>query len=177
MIAIQSTEQNLIAKTPSRPHTLNYSGDVWCQSKTISENSRPTSVLRWLEHQVWVKAPLYKHNITYTVSFSIAVSNKKTLVVRTCVLEDMNSQCGTFKFQNDTLKGCLLTCDYDGCNRGHRRNECINIAQRLYKALTEIGTAWHSEPPPSYSELGPQKNPTSIYKTPSRQSDISAFSL
>ncbi len=39
-----------------------------------------------------------------------------TLVVRTCSLEDMNSQCGTFRFQNDTLKGCILTCNYDGCN-------------------------------------------------------------
>ena len=39
-----------------------------------------------------------------------------SLVVRTCVLEDMNSQCGTFRFENDTMKGCLLTCDFDGCN-------------------------------------------------------------
>ena len=54
---------------------------------------------------------------------------------RTCVLEDMNSQCGLFKFQvrrgrkievhigvdfvtfqNDTMNGCILTCEHDGCN-------------------------------------------------------------
>ena len=37
-------------------------------------------------------------------------------LIRTCVLEDMNSQCGTFRFENDTLEGCILTCAYDGCN-------------------------------------------------------------
>lgn len=45
-------------------------------------------------------------------------ATKETLVVRTCSLEDMNSQCGTLKFQEDVLKGCLLTCNFDGCNRG-----------------------------------------------------------
>ena len=43
------------------------------------------------------------------------------LVIRQCVLENMNSQCGTFKFENDTFKGCILTCDYDGCNRAPPR--------------------------------------------------------
>ena len=37
-------------------------------------------------------------------------------MIRTCVLEDMNNQCGTFKFGNETYKGCILTCDFDGCN-------------------------------------------------------------
>ena len=37
-------------------------------------------------------------------------------LIRTCVLEDMNSQCGTFRFEDDTLEGCILTCAYDGCN-------------------------------------------------------------
>ena len=48
-------------------------------------------------------------------------------MVRTCVLEDIASggvQCGNFRFQgnpdNDTqvtmMSGCILTCDYDGCN-------------------------------------------------------------
>ncbi|XP_059090278.1 U-scoloptoxin(05)-Sm1a-like [Tigriopus californicus] len=44
-------------------------------------------------------------------------ATQETLVVRTCSLEDMNSQCGTLKFQEDVLKGCLLTCNFDGCNR------------------------------------------------------------
>ena len=48
--------------------------------------------------------------------FLLEFENGDTLVIRTCILEDMNSQCGTFKFENDTLEGCILTCDYDGCN-------------------------------------------------------------
>merc|ERR1719433_1178043 len=47
----------------------------------------------------------------------------ETLVTRTCVLEDMNSQCGLFKFQNSTMNGCILTCDIDGCNRGSSLEE------------------------------------------------------
>ena len=51
-------------------------------------------------------------------------------MVRTCVLEDIasgGSQCGNFRFQgnpdNDTevtvMSGCILTCDYDGCNNAN----------------------------------------------------------
>ncbi len=65
---------------------------------------------------------------------SISVVNGKTLVVRTCVLEDMNSQCGTFKFQNDTLKGCLLTCDYDGCNAATSTSEFKHATQTMLLA-------------------------------------------
>ena len=57
----------------------------------------------------------------------ILVDSGESLVVRTCVLEDIASggvQCGNFRFQgnpdNDTqvtmMSGCILTCDYDGCN-------------------------------------------------------------
>lgn len=28
----------------------------------------------------------------------------------------MNSQCGYFIFEDDRMDGCVLTCDYDGCN-------------------------------------------------------------
>merc|ERR1719348_2534894 len=52
-----------------------------------------------------------------------SVLTGETLVSRSCVLEDMNSQCGVFKFQNTSMNGCIVTCDHDGCNRaipGHR---------------------------------------------------------
>lgn len=63
----------------------------------------------------------------------ILVENGETLVVRTCVLEDIasgGSQCGNFRFQgnpeNDTqvtvMSGCILTCDYDGCNNAKDRH-------------------------------------------------------
>ena len=55
------------------------------------------------------------------------VDNGELLVVRTCVLEDISSggkSCGNFHFQGnpdndsivDVMSGCILTCDYDGCN-------------------------------------------------------------
>ncbi|MPC79696.1 hypothetical protein E2C01_074237 [Portunus trituberculatus] len=37
-------------------------------------------------------------------------------MIRTCVLENMDSQCGVFKFGGEQLTGCILTCTYDGCN-------------------------------------------------------------
>ena len=136
MIATPSMEQTPIAKTPSRLPTLNYRGDAWCQSKTTSGNFRPTSALRWSERQV--RQSLSNRDDILLVSYSTAVRNRKSLVVRTCVLEDMNSQCGTFKFQNDTLKGCLLTCDYDGCNGGHRLIEYCNTARIVSLSLVAI---------------------------------------
>ncbi|XP_018009626.1 uncharacterized protein LOC108667146 isoform X2 [Hyalella azteca] len=39
-----------------------------------------------------------------------------TLMIRICVLENMDSQCGLFKFENEELSGCILTCNDDGCN-------------------------------------------------------------
>ena len=44
------------------------------------------------------------------------VETGEHLVIRTCVLEDMNNQCGTFRFENETYTGCILTCNFDGCN-------------------------------------------------------------
>lgn len=40
----------------------------------------------------------------------------ESLVIRTCVLENMDSQCGVFKFGEEQLNGCILSCDVDGCN-------------------------------------------------------------
>ena len=136
MIATPSTERTPTAKTPSRPPTRSYRGDAWCQRKTTSERFRPTSVSRWSERPV--RKSLSIRDDIEIVSCFIAVSNRKALVVRTCVLEDMNSQCGTFKFQNDTLKGCLLTCDYDGCNGGTRLIEYCNTARVVSLSLIAI---------------------------------------
>ncbi|KAK4302505.1 hypothetical protein Pmani_025412 [Petrolisthes manimaculis] len=42
--------------------------------------------------------------------------NGESLMIRTCVLENMDSQCGVFKFGGEQLTGCILTCRHDGCN-------------------------------------------------------------
>lgn len=47
------------------------------------------------------------------------VSTKEELVIRACIMENMDNQCGAFKFQNDNFLGCILTCDYNGCNTGN----------------------------------------------------------
>ena len=63
----------------------------------------------------------------------ITVDNGELLVVRTCVLEDISSggkSCGNFHFQGnpsndsivDVMSGCILTCDYDGCNSAKHLN-------------------------------------------------------
>jgi len=44
------------------------------------------------------------------------LSTGEELIIRACSIENMDNQCGTFKFDKDTFKGCILTCDYDGCN-------------------------------------------------------------
>ena len=48
----------------------------------------------------------------------IGVSEKtnEEVVIRTCSIENMDNQCGTFKFEDEMLRGCILTCHYDGCN-------------------------------------------------------------
>merc|ERR1712241_1428344 len=82
------------------------------------------------------KVPKENHIGTFPSNFCIKIigTSKKTgehLVIRTCVLEDMNSQCGTFQFENDTLKGCILTCDYDGCNGSPRMNSNVIVLLSL----------------------------------------------
>merc|ERR1711977_513488 len=41
---------------------------------------------------------------------------KEELVVRMCSITSMDNQCGSFKFDNETPRGCILTCNKDGCN-------------------------------------------------------------
>ena len=46
----------------------------------------------------------------------IFTEEKKGVVIRTCIGQDLNSQCGTFNFRNRSIRGCMLTCDTDLCN-------------------------------------------------------------
>ena len=61
--------------------------------------------------------------VSYSVPFlsvavapSVAARTGEVLVIRNCVLKNMESQCGAFRFQDEMLHGCVLTCNYDGCN-------------------------------------------------------------
>jgi len=42
--------------------------------------------------------------------------SKESIVIRTCIMEDMNSQCGSFTFRGRKIRGCMLTCNDHLCN-------------------------------------------------------------
>ncbi|XP_034239840.1 U-scoloptoxin(05)-Sm1a-like [Thrips palmi] len=44
------------------------------------------------------------------------VDTSELMVIRACVRKTMDSQCGSFRYQDNLMNGCILTCDYDGCN-------------------------------------------------------------
>ena len=65
--------------------------------------------------------------------FSQLVQTEEEHVIRACTLENMDNQCGVFRFEQDTLQGCILTCDYDGCNRNQRLS--VNFINLLTSIL------------------------------------------
>ena len=42
--------------------------------------------------------------------------SRESIITRTCITEDMNSQCGSFKFRGRKIRGCMLTCSDALCN-------------------------------------------------------------
>ncbi|XP_054722170.1 U-scoloptoxin(05)-Cw1a-like [Uloborus diversus] len=70
------------------------------------------------------KVPKEGHIGQFPANFCIKVIGKTEMeeehVIRACTLENMDNQCGVFRFEKDTLQGCILTCDYDGCNSQNR---------------------------------------------------------
>lgn len=42
--------------------------------------------------------------------------SRESIIIRTCITEDMNSQCGSFKFRGRKIRGCMLTCSDALCN-------------------------------------------------------------
>ncbi|XP_050438760.1 U-scoloptoxin(05)-Cw1a-like [Adelges cooleyi] len=47
------------------------------------------------------------------------VITHEVMVIRQCAMKTMDSQCGEFKYQENTMDGCILTCDFDGCNSAY----------------------------------------------------------
>ncbi|XP_059491184.1 uncharacterized protein LOC132205861 [Neocloeon triangulifer] len=50
----------------------------------------------------------------------INIETSSVMYIRACAMKTMDSQCGNFKYQDQTMTGCILTCDYDGCNSAPR---------------------------------------------------------
>ncbi|KAK3583596.1 hypothetical protein CHS0354_039417 [Potamilus streckersoni] len=61
---------------------------------------------------------------TYCIKLLGTKKDGSTILVRDCSDNDWGRHCGdiTFDFDNgkEDIKGCLETCDYDGCNSGNK---------------------------------------------------------
>lgn len=67
---------------------------------------------------------------------------KDELVVRMCTIENMDNQCGIFRFDNETLKGCIMTCTKDGCNHAgkvHRPSALLSVLALLLTVVCVHG--------------------------------------
>lgn len=74
----------------------------------------------YIEH---CKVPKENHNGLFPAYYcvkmiGISKITGEQIVIRYCSLENMDNQCGAFKFMDEPFEGCILTCTYDGCNAG-----------------------------------------------------------
>lgn len=60
------------------------------------------------------------------------VATWELMVIRACVMKTMDSQCGVFRYQEHTMTGCVLTCDYDGCNSSNRTSPYIPLLFSIF---------------------------------------------
>jgi len=61
------------------------------------------------------------------------VDDKQNIVIRTCIDQDLNSQCGILTFKEEKIRGCMLTCQDNMCNEASPR-----MKMRITLALTLI---------------------------------------
>lgn len=56
----------------------------------------------------------------YCIKIKGVKSDGHTVTIRTCSVTDWGSQCGDIFFEQgdkqETLRGCLASCNFDGCN-------------------------------------------------------------
>ena len=53
-------------------------------------------------------------------------------MIRTCIMEDMNSQCGSFTFRGRKIRGCMLTCNDHLCNGAAANGLPFNRAYEIF---------------------------------------------
>lgn len=68
----------------------------------------------------------------------------EVMVIRQCAMKTMDSQCGEFKYQENTMNGCILTCDFDGCNAAPSRRPRNAVLQIAVPALTLALAAYYT---------------------------------
>ncbi|MCL4150140.1 UNVERIFIED_CONTAM: hypothetical protein GTU68_048350, partial [Idotea baltica] len=90
--------------------------------------------------------PKENHIGTFPANFCVKIIGRsavtsESLVIRTCVLENMDSQCGVFKFGGEQLNGCILSCDLDGCNPSPNLESFISKTLFFICSLV-MGACW-----------------------------------
>jgi len=90
------------------------------------------------KYQLNCQEPKEGHIGRFPATFCVKLIGKiirtgELFVIRRCALDNMDNQCGVFRFENDTLRGCILTCDYDGCNTAYSRHA---LDSRIFYATT-----------------------------------------
>ena len=78
-------------------------------------------VLKSLEEQVSIllNSKLKFHLNLWLISkyyFYVSGESKANFVIQTCITKETKSQCGIFKFRQDRMRECMLTCQEDKCN-------------------------------------------------------------
>ncbi|CAM1326227.1 Uncharacterised protein g9200 [Pycnogonum litorale] len=72
-------------------------------------------------YQKQCMVPKKNHIGLFPANFCIKIIGTSTetnveVVIRACTLQNMDNQCGVFRYQDQYYNGCILTCTYDGCN-------------------------------------------------------------
>jgi len=65
---------------------------------------------------------------------SVSADSGDRLVIRKCALENMENQCGVFKYESESLHGCIVTCNTDGCNPAGRLHPTVGLVLGLVAA-------------------------------------------
>ncbi|KAL5238295.1 hypothetical protein ACI65C_005705 [Semiaphis heraclei] len=70
------------------------------------------------------------------------VLTNEIMVIRQCAMKTMDSQCGKFNYQDHTMDGCILTCDFDGCNSG-QNNKPNTVLKITLSSLLLVLTSYY----------------------------------
>ena len=63
---------------------------------------------------------------------------RENVIIRGCVNKHVEALCGSFTYQRDKMKGCLLTCDEDFCNGASRVSSSLILAASLIAVTYSI---------------------------------------
>ncbi|KAH9405119.1 hypothetical protein TYRP_000956 [Tyrophagus putrescentiae] len=111
-----------------------------CSSSSSSSSGNATNITNLTNSDC--HDPFQPRDV-FPARFCVKVTGKllstgHELIIRACSLESMDNQCGLFKFENEVYKGCILTCDYDGCNSATRPYSMSSLLGHLVVSLLSL---------------------------------------